>query len=316
MSNIPGLLVEDERPKTISDCILPSALKAQFQTFIESGEIPSLLLSGRPGTGKTTVARALCNDLGCDYILINGSEESGIDTLRTKVKNFAATVSLISDSSHKVIILDEADYLNANSVQPALRGLIEEFWSNCRFIFTCNFKNRIIAPLHSRCSTIEFDFGKDAGPQLMADFYTRCLNILDKHNVKYDSKVLAEFIKLQFPDFRKTLNELQRYAANGAIDSGILSSMDNQKYKELIGYLKTKNFKEIRTWVGSNPSLDPSTLWQKLYDNAYNYLEPQSIPQAILIISDYDYKGSFCSNPEINIVAALVELMVECQFKN
>ena len=313
---ITGLLVEDYRPATIDECILPEALKGQFKDFIAKGEIPSLLLCGRAGTGKTTVAKALCNDLGCDYIMINGSEESGIDTLRTKVKNFAATVSLMSDAKHKVIILDEADYLNANSVQPALRGLIEEFWNNCRFIFTCNFKNRIIAPLHSRCSTIEFDFGKEAAPSMMAGFFVRCKTILDANSIKYDQKVLAEFIKIQFPDFRKTLNELQRYASSGEIDTGILSTMDSQKYKELVGYLQTKDFKNIRMWVGENPSVDSATLFQKLYDQAYDYLEPQSIPQAILILADYQYKMSFVASPEINLVAALVELMVECQFKS
>lgn len=312
---ITGLLVEDYRPTTIEECILPELLKQQFRDFIKKGEIPSLLLSGRAGTGKTTVAKALCNDLDCDYITINGSEESGIDTLRTKVKNFASTVSLLDSSAqHKVIILDEADYLNANSVQPALRGLIEEFWNNCRFIFTCNYKNRIIAPLHSRCSTIDFDFGKDEVPKLMAGFYMRVKGILDENDITYDDKVLAEFIKINFPDFRKTLNEIQRYASGGVIDSGILSSMDDAKFNELIGFLKTKNFKEIRTWVGENPSLDQATLFQKLYDSIYSYAKPHSIPQIILILADYQYKAAFVASPEINLVACLVELMCDGEF--
>lgn len=312
---IEGLLVEDWRPSTIDECILPDDLKKQLKEFAAKGEIPSLLLSGKAGTGKTTVARALCNDLNCDYIIINGSEESGIDTLRTKVKNFAATVSLMSDAKHKVIIIDEADYLNPTSTQPALRGLIEEFWNNCRFIFTCNFKNRIITPLHSRCSTIDFDFGKESANKLMADFFMRVMKILDHSDIKYDQKVLAEFVKLHFPDFRKTLNELQRYASSGVIDSGILSSMDDSKFKELVGYLSTKNFKEIRLWVGENPSLDQATLFQKLYDNIYDYAQPQSIPQIILILADYQYKAGFVASPEINLVACLVELMVEGEYK-
>ena len=305
------LWVEKYRPRTIDDCVLPTDIK---QTFFDiKDEIPNMILTGTAGTGKTTIAKALCESLNCDWIIINGSEESGIDVLRTKIKNFASTVSL--GGGNKVVILDEADYLNPQSTQPALRGFIEEFHKNCRFIFTCNFKNRLIAPLHSRCTVIDFKIPPKERPRLASVFMARLMMILDNEGVKYNSEVLQEMVMKYFPDFRRTINELQRYGVSGSIDVGILSNIGEESLQELLGHIKAKRFTDMRKWVATNIDNDPVKLFRKIYDALYDVLEPQSIPQAVIIIADYSYKNAFVVDQEVNIVACLTELMMECRWK-
>ena len=310
------LWVEKYRPKKIQDCILSEDLKQTFIEFVKKKEIPNLLLSGTAGTGKTTVARALCEELGVDYIIINGSDEGRqIDTLRNKIKNFASTISLTKEANHKVVIIDEADYMNAESVQPALRNFIETFFNNCRFIFTCNYKNKIIPALHSRCTVIDFKIVNGQKVKTANQFLIRLSNILKEENIEFDKKVLAELIQKHYPDFRRTINELQRYSVRGKIDSGILFSLSEANSKELMNNLKDKNFNEVRKWVIQNLDKEPSSLFTDIYDNLYNFLDPKSIPQAILIIAGYQYKAAFVADQEINMVACLTEIMANCKFK-
>jgi len=305
------LWVEKYRPKTIEDCVLPSNIK---QTFFDlKGEIPNMILSGTSGTGKTTVAKAVCDQINADWIMINGSEESGIDVLRTKIKSFASTVSL--SGGNKVVILDEADYLNPQSTQPALRGFIEEFHKNCRFILTCNFKNRIIQPLHSRCTVIDFKIPSDERPRLAGVFLARMMDILTQEGIKYNQDVLAELIMKFFPDFRRVINELQRYSVSGDIDVGILVNVQEESLRELIKHIKTKRFTDMRRWVAMNIDNDPVMLYRKIYDTMYDTISKESIPNAVLIIADYSYKSAFVADQEINLVACLTELMMECKFK-
>jgi DNA polymerase III delta prime subunit len=307
------LWVEKYRPQTIDECILPQSMKDTFREFINSGELPNFLFAGTAGVGKTTVAKALCNEVGAEYLFINGSEESGIDVLRSKIKNFASSVSLTD--SKKVVILDEADYLNANSTQPALRGFIEEFSNNCRFIFTCNFKNRIIEPLHSRCAVVEFKIENKEKQKIAAAFYRRVLDILSQENVEADGKVVAELITKYFPDYRRVLNELQRYSVSGKIDAGLLVNIGDESYSELIKNLKAKNFTEVRKWVGKNSDIESTELFRTLYDKSIDYIEQNSIPQLILILADYQYKVAFVADREINTMAALTEIMAQLKFK-
>ena len=308
------LYVEKYRPQNIEDTILPQQYKDQFKEFVKQGEIPNLLLSGSAGCGKTTIAKALCNELGADFIVINGSDEGRlIDTLRTKVKNFASTMSL--QGGPKVVILDEADYISADSVQPALRGFIEEFSSNCRFIFTCNYKNRIIPALHSRTTVIDFKISPEEKPKLAQQFMKRVKTILDTEGVTYDDKVIAELIMRFFPDFRRILNELQRYGVSGTIDSGLLSSLTEEKFTPLINMLQEKNWGAMRKWVGQNSDQDFTSLYRKVFNALEVRLEPQSIPAAVLVIADYQYKAAFAMDSEINFTACLTEIMSECKFK-
>ena len=307
------LWVEEYRPKTIDDCILPSSLKTLFKSFIDKGELSNLLFSGTPGIGKTTVAKALCDQLNCDWIMINGSEEGGIDVLRDKIKNFASTVSL--SGGKKVVILDEADYLNPQSTQPALRGFIEEFHKNCRFILTCNFKNRIIEPLHSRFSNIEFKINSKDKPKLASKLFERTISILKENNVDYNDKVLAQLVKKHFPDFRKVINELQRYSVSGSIDAGILTNITNENLKSLMKLLKEKDFTETRKWVTQNLDNDPVRIFRSIYDNLYDNLQPETIPHAVLILADYQYKSAFVADQEINFTACLTEIMSQVKFK-
>ena len=310
------LWVEKYRPRVIKDCILSQDLKKTFLEFLKQKEIPNLLLSGTAGTGKTTVARALCEELGADYIVINGSDEGRqIDTLRNKIKNFAATVSLTEESKHKVVIIDEADYMNADSVQPALRNFIESFHSNCRFIFTCNYKNKIIPALHSRCTVIDFRIINGEKVKTATELLNRICGILDDEKIGYEKKILAELIQKHYPDFRRTINELQRYSARGKIDSGILFSISEVSHKELITSLKEKRFNDMRKWVVQNLDKEPSFLFRSIYDVLYTALTPNSIPQAILIIAGYQYKAAFVADQEINMVACLTEIMAGCKFK-
>ena len=311
--NTDFLWVEAYRPQTIDDCILPQSLKTLFQSFIKKGELSNLLLSGTPGVGKTTVAKALCEELDCDWIMINGSEEGGIDVLRNKIKNFASTVSL--SGGKKVVILDEADYLNPQSTQPALRGFIEEFHKNCRFILTCNFKNRLIDPLHSRFSTIEFRIANKDKPKLASKLFERAVYILKEQNVDFDEPVLAELIKKHFPDFRKLINELQRYSVSGKIDAGILVNISDENLKTLLSHLKGKDFTEMRKWVVQNLDNDPVKIFRRIYDSMYEHLQPATIPHAVLIIADYQYKSAFVADQEVNLVACLTELMSQVKFK-
>jgi DNA polymerase III delta prime subunit len=311
--NTDFLWVEEYRPKTIDDCILPQSLKTLFQSFIEKGEISNLLFSGTPGVGKTTVAKALCEQMNCDWIMINGSEEGGIDVLRNKIKNFASTVSL--SGGKKVVILDEADYLNPQSTQPALRGFVEEFHKNCRFILTCNFKNRIIEPLHSRFSNIEFRISPRDRGKIATKLFERVTYILKEQNVDYEEDVVAELIKKHFPDFRKLINELQRYSVSGVIDAGILVNVSDENLKTLVAHLKTKEFSNMRKWVVNNLDNDPVKIFRKIYDSMYTNLQPETIPHAVLIIADYQYKSAFVADQEINLVACLTELMSSVKFK-
>ena len=306
------LWVEKYRPKKITDCILPESIKNTFIEFVGQKEIPNLLLSGGSGVGKTTVARALCEELHADYILINGSEESGIDVLRNKIKQFASTVSLQGGS--KVVILDEADYLNPQSTQPALRGFVEEFHRNCRFIFTCNYKNRIIEPLHSRCAVIEFKINGNKAI-LASQFMTRVENILKAEGIGFEEPVVAELIMKHFPDWRRVLNELQRYSVSGTIDSGILVNIAEVNMKELMLHLKNKEFTKVRKWVIDNIDNDPVKVFRKIYDTLYTYLAPTGICNAVILIGEYQYKSAFVADQEINLLACLTEIMSQCQFK-
>jgi len=307
------LWVEKYRPKTIADCILPKPLKATFQQIVDSGELPNLMLTGTAGLGKTTVARALCEQLGIDYIIINGSEDGNIDTLRTKIRQFASTVSL--QGGYKCVILDEADYLNPQSTQPALRGFIEEFSNNCRFILTCNFKNRVIEPLHSRCGVIDFKFDKKLLATLCGQFMNRLKDILKTESIEFDEGVLAELIMKHAPDWRRVLNEAQRYSLNGSIDAGILVTLDDKSIKDLMTALKAKNFKGMREWVVNNIDTEPHAIFRKIYDNLNEFLQPQSIPQVILILADYQYKNAFVADHELNVVACMTEVMANSEWK-
>ena len=310
------LWVEKYRPNKIKDCILTEELKDTFSKFVDQGEIPNLLLSGTAGTGKTTVARALCEEIGADYIIINGSDEGRqIDTLRNKIKNFASTVSLTEESNHKVVIVDEADYMNADSVQPALRNFIETFYNNCRFIFTCNYKNKILPALHSRCTVVDFRITNGQKVKTATALLKRLGKILKDEEIEFDKKVLAELIQKYYPDFRRTINELQRYSVRGKIDSGILFSMSNENIKGLIKTLKEKRFNDMRKWVVQNLDKEPSHLFKTIYDSLYSSLDTKSVPQAILILAGYQYKSAFVADQEINMVACLTEIMASCKFK-
>tara|TARA_B100002019_G_scaffold195791_1_gene169586 strand:+ start:1687 stop:2622 length:936 start_codon:yes stop_codon:yes gene_type:complete len=307
------LWVEKYRPKTIDECILPSQIKKEFLEVLKQKELQNMMFTGTAGVGKTTVAKALCNQLQLDYIVINGSEESGIDTLRNKIKQFASSVSL--SGGYKVVILDEADYLNPQSTQPALRGFIEEFSANCRFILTCNFKNRIIEPLHSRCSVVEFAMPKSEKVKLANQFLSRVEQILASENINSDSAVLAELIMKHFPDFRRSINELQRYSNHGVIDSGILINVSDIAVDTLMSALKLKDFKKMRQWVADNIDIEPASMFRKLYDNMNEHVEPTSIPQMVLILADYQYKNSFVADHELNMVACCTEIMAGVKFK-
>jgi len=309
------LLTEKYRPQVIDDCILPDETKKTFKEFVEKGEIPNLLLAGPPGIGKTTIAKALCNELGADYYVINGSDEGRfLDTVRNQAKNFASTVSLTGSSKHKVIIIDEADN-TGNDVQLLLRANIEAFYNNCRFIFTCNYKNKIIEPLHSRCAVIDFAIKGKQKAQLAGSFFKRVLQILDQEKIEYDQKVVAELVSKHFPDFRRVLNECQRYSTGGKIDSGILVSFSDVTVNELVKHLKEKNFSEVRKWVVSNLDNDSSVILRRVYDTLYSVLLPQFIPAAVLVIAKYQYQCAFVADQEINLLAALTEIMCECEFK-
>lgn len=307
------LWVEKYRPQKIDDCILSPELYDTFSKIIQQGEVQNMMLTGTAGTGKTTVAKALCKELELDYLLINGSEESGIDTLRNKIKQFASSVSLTG--GYKVVILDEADYLNPQSTQPALRGFIEEFSANCRFILTCNFKNRIIDPLHSRCTEVNFTIPKKDKERLASVFMARLMMILTEENIPFEQPVLAELIIKYFPDFRRTINELQRYSTTGQIDSGILVNVGDVSINELVNALKLKDFRKMRSWVANNIDVEPSVIFRKLYDNMSDFVEASSIPQLVLILADYQYKNSFVADHELNTVACLTEVMAGVKFK-
>ena len=307
------LWVEKYRPKKISDCILPRELELTFQDFVNQENIPNLLLCGGPGVGKTTVAKAMVEELGCSYYVINGSLHGNIDTLRNEIMNFASSVSF--DGKRKYVILDEADYLNASSTQPALRNFMEEFSKNCGFILTCNYKNRIIKPLQSRCSTIEFNIPKDEKVDVANKFFFSIQGILKQENVKFDKKVLAEVIQRYFPDWRKILNELQRYSGSGEIDSGIFVNLSEEKFEDLIGLLRDRKFGQMRKWVAQNTDYDSSVIYRKLYDHASLNMKPESIPQLVVTLADYQYKEAFVADAEINTVAMLAEVMVNCEFQ-
>ena len=315
MSRDEFVWVEKYRPKKIEDCILPDNTKKTFLDFLDKGEVPNLLLSGPPGCGKTTVAKALCEQLGSDYYVINGSDEGRfLDTVRNNAKNFASTVSLSSSAKHKVIIIDEADNTTPD-VQLCLRAFTEEFIGNCRFIFTCNYKNKIIQPLHSRCSVIDFALKGKEKQLLAGNFFKRLQEILDTEGVEYDNKVLVELIKKHFPDWRRVLNEVQRYSSSGKIDSGILASFSNVKTDDLFKCLKVKDFPKVRKWVVDNLDNDPTVLLRSIYDACYTSLEGAGVAAAVLIIAKYQYQSSFVADQEINMLACLTEIMVECEFK-
>jgi DNA polymerase III delta prime subunit len=306
------LWVEKYRPKKVEDCILPEAIKNTFQEFVNRKEIPNLLLSGTAGVGKTTIAKALCEEVGCDYIIINGSDESGIDVLRTKIKSYASSVSL--SGGRKVIIIDEADYLNPNSTQPALRGAIEEYAENCSFIFTCNFKTRIIDPIHSRCSVIDFKMNGSKA-KMAAQFFKRVEWILEQEGITYKKEVVANIVTKYFPDNRRILNELQRYSISGTIDESTLTHISDIQIESLIKALKEKDFSSTRKWVTSNLDNDPVRLFRKLYEGLYEVLKPNSVPQLVLILAKYQYQAAFVADQEINTIACLTEIMVDCEFK-
>lgn len=307
------LFVEKYRPKKVEETILPDDLKKTFQQFVNNKEIPNLILAGGPGVGKTTIARAMLEEIGCSYIVINGSMNGNIDTLRNEIKNFASTVSFTG--GRKYVILDEADYLNPQSTQPALRNFMEEFSANCGFILTCNFLNRIITPLHSRCSVVQFKINKSDRPKLATQFYGRVMTILRQENVEFDAKVLPELIMKFFPDWRRVLNELQRYAATGKIDAGILANAKDVSFKSLASSLKEKDFATMRKWVVENLDNDPSTFFRSVFDSMNEYVQPQAVPQLVLLLADYQYKAAFVADQEINMVAFLTEVMASCEFK-
>ena len=315
MSKSEFLWCEEYRPKTIDECILTDELKSTFQKIVDTVEMHNMLLSGSSGLGKTTVAKALCNELNLDYILINSSEDSGIDVLRNRIRQFASSISLDGSDSYKVVILDEADYLNPQSTQPALRAFIEEFSKNCRFIFTCNFRNKIIEPLQSRCAVIEFNTTKKHLAGLAAQFHKRLSKILKEKEVKYDERILAELIMLHAPDWRRVLNEVQRYSSSGELLASALVGTSVGQIDSLVGFLREKNFKSVRGWVAKNPDLDSSVIFRKLYDGANEFLEPMSVPQMVLILADYQHKAAFVADKELNIVACLTELMGSLKFK-
>jgi len=306
------LWTERYRPQTVEDCILPERLKVPFQEYVNQKQIPNLLLAGGAGVGKTTVAKAMCNEIGADYIVINGSDESGIDVFRGKIKNFASSMSF--GGGRKVIIIDEADYLNPNSTQPALRNAIEEFASNCSFIFTCNFKNRIIDPLHSRCAVIEFGLKNGEKQKMAGAFFKRIQTVLETEKVEYDDKVIAELVKKHFPDFRRVINELQRYSQLGKIDVGILSQIGDVSITQIVKHMKDKDFTSVRKWAATT-DIDSTTFFRKLYDNLYDILIPSSIPQIVIILADYQYKQAFVADQEINLVACLTQIMADGEFK-
>lgn len=305
--------VEKYRPKTIDDCILPEELKDLFKAHVALGEFPNFLFTGTAGVGKTTVAKALCNEIGADYLFINGSEESGIDVLRNKIMNFASTVSLTD--GNKVVILDEADYLNPNSTQPALRAFIETFSANCRFILTCNYKNRIIKELHSRCAVIDFKIPTEEKANLANQFFKRAVKILKEENIEYDKKVVVELVQKHFPDFRRILGELQRYSVSGKIDSGIFINLSDESYKDLFKMMRSKSFTDVRKWAALNSDGDSTRIFSEMYRQADHFLEPSSIPSLILHLNDYSYKAGFVADHELNMMACLTEIMAECKFK-
>ena len=307
------LWVEKFRPHTLDDVILPAETKRIFQQFVDQKNIPNLLLSGSAGVGKTTVAKAMLDMLGADYIVVNGSLSGNIDTLRNEIMNFATTVSF--SEGRKYVILDEADYLNPQSTQPALRNFMEEYSKNCGFILTCNFKNRIISPLQSRCSTVDFTYTKGDAPKLAGEFFKRVCNILELEQVPYEKPVVAEIIQKFYPDWRKVLNELQKYSATGKIDTGMLANSTEESFAALIGLLKEKNFSSMRKWVAMNVDSDPTALMRKIYDRSTEKLKPSSIPQLVLLIADYQYKAAFVSDQEVNLVAFLAQMMADCEFK-
>jgi len=313
MTSKDFLWVEKYRPKKISRTILPSELKSTFQEFVNQDNVPNLILSGSAGIGKTTVAKAMLEEIGADYIVVNGSDEGrSIDVLRVEIKNFASSVSF--SGGRKYVIIDEADYLNANSVQPALRNFMEEYSSNCGFILTCNFLNKIIEPLHSRCSVIEFKLPKEEKTQIASDIYKRCKEILDSENIEYDNKVVAKVVTKFFPDHRRVLNELQRYSATGKIDAGILTNFDDVSITSLVQSLKNKEFSVVRKWVSENVDSDCSHIIRKIYDSMNDHIKPQSIPQVVVTLADYQYKSAFVADQEINLMAMLTEIMVDCEF--
>ena len=305
--------VEKYRPKTIDDCILPQQIKETFQTFVDQQNVPNLLLTGGPGVGKTSVAKAMLEQLDSDYIVVNGSMSGNIDTLRNDIKTFASSVSF--SGGRKYVILDEADYLNAQSTQPALRNFMEEFSKNCGFILTCNFVNRIIEPLHSRCSVIHFKIPNKEKPKMAQSFFKRVMKILEDNNIQADQKVVAELLQMHFPDWRRVLNELQRYSVSGSIDSGILVSLSDDNFKALVQCIKDKNFTEMRKWVGLNSDNDSTSIFRLIYDNSSTYLKSNSIPQLVLILADYQHKAAFVADQEINLVACLTEMMAELEWK-
>ena len=309
------LWVEKYRPQKVEDCILPTEVKTTFKSFIEQGEIPNLLLSGTAGVGKTTIAKALCNELGADFYVINGSDEGRfLDTVRNQAKTFASTVSLTSESRHKVLIIDEADNTTPD-VQLLLRASIEEFQKNCRFIFTCNFKNKIIEPLHSRTTVIDFNVRGKSKQALAGQFFERCRDILTREEVRYNDKVVATVVQKYFPDFRRTLNELQRYSSTGTIDTGILAALGDAKIDSLVDHLRNKKFNDVKKWVTQNIDSDPTSIMRKLYDNLSTVMEGPSVAAAVLIIAEYQYKSAFVVDQEINLLACLTQIMLECNFK-
>jgi DNA polymerase III delta prime subunit len=305
------LFTEKYRPNKVADCILPDRIKKVFQEYVNTKNIPNLMLTGTAGVGKTTVALAMCEEIGLNYLFINSSDERGIDTLRTKIRNYASTVSLVG--GRKVIILDEADYITPEA-QAALRGAIEEFSANCTFILTCNFKSRLIEAIHSRCSVIDFALQADEKPKMAAAFFNRISEILNLENIRFEKNVLVEITKKYFPDYRRTLNELQRYSTSGQIDAGVLAQVVSvRNIQDLVKYLKEKNFAEMRKWVVVNADLDPARMFRKIYDSMYEYMKPESIPQAVVILAKYQYQSAFVADQEINVVACLTEIMVDCE---
>ena len=308
------LWVEKYRPTKISDCVLPSDLCEPFSDFVDQGKIPNLILAGSAGTGKTTTAKALCDETKTDYLMVNGSDEGrNIDTVRTTLNQFCSSVSMTGN--RKAIIMDEADYMNPDSVQPALRGFIERFGNNVSFLFTCNYPNRIIDPIHSRCAVFDFVIPVNEKPKIAEKYLELCEGLLEKEGVTFDRKVIVELIMKYFPDFRRVLNELQRYSSSGKIDVGILSSLEEINVSQLVDALKGKRFSDMRKWINSNMDMDTTRIFRKLYDNLGSHLKQQSVPQAVLIIADYQYKSAFVADQEINLVACLTEIMVDCEFK-